>query len=530
MPQASQAFAVAGDTSLTLPTSYKRLTPIALPAVFVFVLACLLFFPGLADRELVSSHEARAGQNAAMILETGRWGLPRLFDEQIELQKPPLYYWLVTLAALVHGAVDAWAIRLPAALSALGCVLLVFALLWRCGRPGAGIIAACILATCWHFTWLARVGRIDMPLTLTITAALGCFYLGDNTWKWRAGGYSAIALGILLKGPIAAALAAVVVLGMALVKLAAGPVESAEAGRPVPRYASLAWGATLVIAIAGPWFLWANWQTHGQLWDVFFVYHNFERGFGSDTLAGYPWWFYAGRIWIDAFPWSLLLPVAGALAWTRRWWRDDPLCRLGIIWFLAIFALLSCMRFKRADYLLPALSGLAIFLGAVGERWWQANHRPRWAPAVFAAILVSYAACWGVGAHALADIGIHEHGDDAWPYRAAAAKIRAHAGADTPIIFFRAEVHPLAFHLRRPLGTIREWENLEIWTNEPRLVYFVMPADCAAAWPEHLNRGQLEPVFALGDLLDAKHDHNLVVLRNTHTGREPQMKHGSNTD
>src|SRR5207253_1518062 len=123
-------------------------------------------------------------------------------------------------------------------------------------------------------------------------------------------------------------------------------------------------------------------------------------------------------------------------------------------------------------------------------------------------------ACWGVALHAKAEVGGFDHGADGWPYRAAAAKIRAHAGAETPIIFFRAEVHPLAFHLRRPLGTIREWENLEIWANEPRLVYFVMPADCAEKWPEHLEHGRLEPVFALGDLLDAKHDRTLVVLRN----------------
>jgi 4-amino-4-deoxy-L-arabinose transferase-like glycosyltransferase len=513
MPQASPAFVTARNPSLPLPTTQLRIAPIPLPAAFILALACLLFFPGLADRELVSSHEARAGQNATMILETGRWGLPRLFDEQIELQKPPLYYWLVTLAALVHGTVDAWAIRLPAALSALGCVLLVFALLWRCGRPGAGMIAASILATCWHFTWLARVGRIDLPLTLMVTAALGCFYLGNDTWKWRACGYIAIALGILLKGPIAAALAVVVALGMTIMAKVAH-ADSAPAGGRVTRYASLGWGTALVVAIAGPWFLWANWETHGQLWDVFFVYHNFERGFGSDTLAAHPWWFYAGRIWIDAFPWSLLLPIAGTTAWTRRWWRDDSLCRLGVVWFLAIFVLLSCMRFKRADYLLPALPGLAIFLGAVGERWWRIN-RPRWAPAAFVAVVTGYVLCWSIGRHAQADFGNLEHGDNTWPYRAAAAKIRDHAGADTPIIFFRAEVHPLAFHLRRPLGTIREWENLEVWTNEPRLVYFVMPADCAAEWPEHVTRGHLEPVFALGDLLDAKHDHNLVVLRNS---------------
>src|SRR5262249_7700180 len=107
-----------------------------------------LFSYRLADRDLWSSHEGRAAQNAATILREGHWGLPKLFDGHPELQKPPLYYWLVALIAQARGGtVDGWAVRLPAALSALGGVLLVFFLLaWR-GRPLAGVIAALVLAT-----------------------------------------------------------------------------------------------------------------------------------------------------------------------------------------------------------------------------------------------------------------------------------------------------------------------------------------------------------------------------------------------
>src|SRR5262245_19079380 len=97
----------------------KRVLALAQPFTLV-VLCWFLFFHRMADRGLWSSHEARAAQDAQTILSDGDWLLPRLFDRKVELQKPPLYYWLVAAAGrLGGGRVDAWAVRLPAALAGL---------------------------------------------------------------------------------------------------------------------------------------------------------------------------------------------------------------------------------------------------------------------------------------------------------------------------------------------------------------------------------------------------------------------------
>src|ERR1700730_17598998 len=58
----------------------------------LLILCSFLFFYRLADRDLWSSHEGRAAQDAQTILTDGCWGLPRQFDRRLELQKPPLYY------------------------------------------------------------------------------------------------------------------------------------------------------------------------------------------------------------------------------------------------------------------------------------------------------------------------------------------------------------------------------------------------------------------------------------------------------
>ena len=148
-----------------------------LPLLLLFVLA--LFFTALGQRDLYSSHEARAAQNAQRMLDTGEWGLPVLFDGRADLQKPPAYYWAVAAVGWLNGGtVTEWVARFPAALAGLICVLLVYAFLRADGRPTAALVAALTLATANHFTGISRTARIDVPLALAVGLALVAFYRG----------------------------------------------------------------------------------------------------------------------------------------------------------------------------------------------------------------------------------------------------------------------------------------------------------------------------------------------------------------
>jgi 4-amino-4-deoxy-L-arabinose transferase-like glycosyltransferase len=486
-----------------------------LPFAFLAFYCGWLFLYGLGDRDLTSSHEARAAQNAQMILDEQHWLVPRLFDQHLELQKPPLYYWLVALIAWMRGGiVDAWAVRLPAALSACGTVFCLYGLGVRTGRRLAGWLAALMLASCLHFTWLAHVGRIDMPLTMVVTMALGAFYLGNRPEAvrrlcWHALGYTALAAGLLLKGPIAVALPAVV----------AGACWFARAGWNWPahvaqlRATTLWWGIPWMAVIAGPWYLWANVQTHDQLWEVFFWYHNIERGLGgAEALKAHPWWFYLQHTATDLFPWSLALPAAIYWFWRRRSTRRDDDAQQGLLWLAAMLLFLSCMRFKRADYFLPAYPGLALFLGACAERWWgeqtlvvPLSKSAAHLRTAFFAVLLMHGGGWLVYQAWFVSAPPSD-----WPYRNMAQAIRRQTQG--PIIFFRAEQHLLAYHVGKPLDTILEWENLDIWAKKPFPVYVVMPAKDAQEWPDHLPAGALHEVLRSADYVHGARD--LVVLCN----------------
>jgi 4-amino-4-deoxy-L-arabinose transferase-like glycosyltransferase len=489
------------------PSSFPRHTLIACGLI---AFCGVLFFFDLGGRELTSSHEARAAQNAQTILDEGHWLVPRLFDRHLELQKPPLFYWLVALIGRLQGGqVDGWSVRLPAALSALGCVIWLYLLGVWSDRPRAGFLAAIVLATCVHFTWMAHVGRIDMPLTFAIAFALGAFHLGNRAGSplatrclWHFAGYTALALGVLLKGPIALVLPACVAIACAFARH--GFVWQNYLGDL--RATTLWWGVPWLLLVATPWFVWANYQTENQVWEVFFWYHNVERGLGgSENLAAHPWWFYAARSAIDLLPWSLVLPPALWWFWRRQDLRQDSIAKAGLAWFIAITVFLSLMRFKRADYLLPAYPGFAIFLGICGDRLLEfADNAKR----AFWVSLGLGLAAYGIGW--LVFIGWFTRGSEP-PYRLIAQEIRTQT--NRPVIFFRAESHVLHFHIGKPLDTILEWENLAIWADRPFPVYIVMPEACAREWQEHLRTDALEEVLRTADYPGGQRDRPLVVFR-----------------
>jgi hypothetical protein len=486
----------------------------------VLGVACFLFLYRLADRDLWSSHEARAAMDGQSVLDGS--ALPRLLDGRPELQKPPLYYWLVAgVARLRGGAVDAWAVRLPAAGSALLAVAAVLGLGWGCRRPLAGLLAGLILSTAGHFTWLARIGRIDMPLTLSATVAGAAFYLARKRPALLLVAYLSVAVGVLLKGPIGLVLPAAVAAGRLLLEGEWPAFWEARAWARRARELGLWWGLPLVLALTVPCFWWAQAASDGRFLREFLWHHNVERGLnveagGSGRHWDHPWWLYGPYFVVYFLPWSPLF----FLAVCRRGWRGDPEARFGLAWALAVVALLSCARFKRADYLLPAYPGAAFFLGCCLERRLLAAS-PRRLRAVLlgctlavAALTVAYRA-WQVEW----DLPAREPQRD---YRRFAARVRREVPRPSPVTFFRTEAHALAFHLGKPVEVVVAWEQLRDRLGRPGRHYVVMPSRWLEGCRARLAGLCLEVVAHNTDFSGGKHERPLVLLRGGPRGVEKQ--------
>jgi 4-amino-4-deoxy-L-arabinose transferase-like glycosyltransferase len=312
------------------------------------LVAGALFLSGLGAYPLLDPDEARHAE-VAREMAAGH-GVRALLLPTLELrpyrEKPPGFYWLVTLAYGALGVSEA-AARLPSAVAALLTVLVVYG--WavpRFGVPGA-LAAAAVLATSVGWVGLARFVNVDM--TLTACVAIGV--LAGLAWLERPDGrgaplvpWIAAGLGTLVKGPIA-------------LVLTLGPLALAWAlarPRPRPGLGRLVAGLAITAAIAA-----ALWVPVGLL-DASYVLHfagtNVAR-LGAEAPHASPLWYYA--VWLPALllPWTLFVPAALARA------ARDARGRALLAWALFVPAVLTLARGKLATYALSALVPLALLIG-----------------------------------------------------------------------------------------------------------------------------------------------------------------------
>jgi 4-amino-4-deoxy-L-arabinose transferase-like glycosyltransferase len=521
-----------------------------------FVLICVLIFARLGHRDLYSSHEARAAQNAQRMIDTGEWGLPVLFDGRSDLQKPPGYYWAVAAIGWLNGEkVTEWVARFPAAIAGFICTLLVFAFLRQEGRPTAAVVAMIVLATANHFTGIARTARIDVPLTCMVTLSLLAFYrgcrIGSNELcltratvtqarsasegqlfpRWRFGLVSrqtagsitgsrghplawhllaaiAAAVAVLLKGPVGPALIG----PTAILWLAVERLTQSRSERPRVPIASWFLIPIVVVAIAVPWFVWANKVTDGEFFRVFFWHHTVARYTGSSPLlASHPWWYYVPRFLVDFMPWTPLLNCL--VVWVIRVgrWRTDPVFRFSLIAFLAMFTILSSAHFKRSDYLLPAYPFAAIALGCAAESWLASRSNPgtvRTAKWVFGGAIGVSVVCW-----LIMMFHVEPAEQKKEEKRRFAAMIRSHAPAPQTILQFRMESHLLSYHLGRPVYTFVEWAELNEILAAPGPHFVVMPPEYVYPAAEIIRSRKLVTIARIEEYTHGKPLRPLVFLR-----------------
>jgi 4-amino-4-deoxy-L-arabinose transferase-like glycosyltransferase len=337
-----------------------------------------------AHSSLVDPDESRSALVCRLMAERGDWLAPHLpvefrcdypgypveGDQVAYWDKPPLFFWLGAAAMQILGP-TALAVRLPSALSHLATVLLVYAVGRRLWGRWPGLLAGAIVAVVPLTLVMAHVARMEALLlalvTLAMWAALRLLTDRPRSWTWTVILYGAVGLGLLTKGPVAAAIPAAAV-GLTIVLT--GRWRDVARIRPIA-------GSLIALVIAAPWFLYMAHRypagvggSGGYLHD-FFLLQNLARAttdaFGHHQVPG----MLLGLLLLGLMPWTVFLPGAlGRLApfgWRAR--REAPAVVLLLVWAALVVGVFSASRTQLPHYVAPAVPPLALLIGAyVAER------------------------------------------------------------------------------------------------------------------------------------------------------------------
>ncbi|HEV2962842.1 MAG TPA: glycosyltransferase family 39 protein [Candidatus Angelobacter sp.] len=279
------------------------------------------------------------------------------------MEKPVLLYWKVMGSYRILGVYD-WVARVPSAFYATGLVLAVFFFMRRF-RQGSELDAALITASCFAVIGFGRGASTDMLLSAPFGVAMLAWWAWHQTGRklWLAAFYALLAVGALAKGPVAAALAVLIVGAYAILR---------RDGKIFLR--SLWWpGFLLFFAIALPWYVALQIKVP-QFFRFFFYEQNLQR-FGTNRYQhSQPFWYYIPVFLLSVFPWVVFTVTAivaagkSAMAKLRGQRPSEPSNETGEDW-LPVFLLLwmaipiiffSISRSKLPGYILPAIPAAAL--------------------------------------------------------------------------------------------------------------------------------------------------------------------------
>src|SRR6195952_148114 len=291
---------------------------------FLLVCGLLYFLPGFFNIPPVDRDETRFAQATKQMVETGDYVDIR-FQDDVRYKKPVGIYWLQSAVlqtasklGLQRAQIRIWLYRIPSLIGAIGAVLMTY---WTAlpflTRRGA-VLAGLIMCSSVLLGAEARLAKTDAMLLLTVVAAMGALarvYLswqrGEDpehpSWTWPFIFWTALAGGILLKGPLI-----LMFVGLTIGTLVILDRSAAWLWRLRP-----VWGLMWMLVLVVPWFVAIFWRA-GETF--------FNDSIGGDMLSklaaqeshGAPPGTYLLLFWVTFWPGAPLAGMAAPAVWRAR--------------------------------------------------------------------------------------------------------------------------------------------------------------------------------------------------------------------
>lgn len=312
---------------------------------------------------LTDTTEARYAEMTRKMVELSNWITP-MFDYGVPFWgKPPLSFWVSAIGMELFGSSE-FAVRSGILISTL--FFMVFFYRWMRSNHLSQFALATLLMLSSSLLFFVSSAVVMTDMILMICTCLSLMFF----WKRLSGGpfkdeclfYIALGAGLLAKGPIAVIFVAFPVIGWLWL--------NHQFPTALKIFSPLK-GLFIVLLVALPWYLLAEWKTPGFL-NYFIVNEHIKRfligGFVGD-LYGNPHPKPLGSIWLfwlaAFFPWSLYALVSGLFSVKRvlQNYRDHKLfIQFLILWILAPLVLFTFAHNTIWTYPLPALPATILLL------------------------------------------------------------------------------------------------------------------------------------------------------------------------
>src|SRR5438105_7208583 len=357
-------------------------------AIVLIVVALCNVLPGFFATPPFDRDEARFAQATKQMLESGEYVDIR-FQDEVRYKKPVGIYWLQAGAVQTGNALGVprahttiWLYRIPSLVGALGAVLLTYWAALAFVTRRAAFLAALMMATCILLSVEGKLAKTDAMLLLTSVAAMGALsraYLPEQrsrieatpNWAMPAIFWTALAGGVLLKGPVILMFVALAVGALIVVDRSA---RWLLALRPL---AGAAWFAALVL----PWFV----AIVLRAGDSFFV-----ESIGQDLLGkvasgqeshGAPPGYYLLLFWMTFWPGAALAAAAAPAIYAAR---REPGAKFLLAWVVPSWIVFELVVTKLPHYVLSLYPAIAILIagivdgGMLSRRLWLTRETMWW--------------------------------------------------------------------------------------------------------------------------------------------------------
>ena len=300
--------------------------------------------------------ESRFAQASRQMLQSGDYVTIR-FQDELRAKKPAGIYWLQSASAALLGDADIASYRFVNLLALLVSIFMFYHIGLRLYEPATALAASAAFASGFLVLAEAHLAKTDTVLMLLVMVqqwALMRIYLDRDKTTAKPSAHwiffwTALAAGILVKGPIAPAIAILTIAVLIVWHRGAGWVRPLRLGR----------GLILMAVICMPWAILVTIATNGAFLDIAVTGDFLAKVQSGQESHGAPPFTYLALFGVLLWPASLLLP--SALLHIKAMLAQDS-TRFLLAWLVPFWVMIELIPTKLPHYPLPVVPAAVLLL------------------------------------------------------------------------------------------------------------------------------------------------------------------------